>query len=126
MALASSEPSARTLGGEIRRRSIKAYCSELGLTEMMYMTCRGKGWTEAVQKRDDLLNSNLISVEPTSKLLTEAAQTKCGRALSLQDCFTIALARVLHCEAVFAKPESELSRAMKKKPFDIPISYLVS
>lgn len=92
---------------------------------MMYVVCRKKGLTEAFQKRDDLLDSNLLNVEATSKLLSEAAQVKCGRALSIQDCFTIALARVYRCEAVFAKPESELSREQKKKPFDVPITYLV-
>lgn len=92
----------------------------------MYVVCRRKNWNQAVQKRDDLFKSNMITVEPASRLVSEAAREKCERSISLQDCFTIALARVLRCEAVFAKPESELSRELQKKPFDVPISYLVS
>ncbi len=108
----------------IRSGTVKAYCSELALTEMMYVICRRKNWREAIQKKNDLVSSNLVSIEATSNLLAEAALTKCGRALSLQDCFTITLARILGCEALFAKPEEELSREMKRKHFEVPIGFL--
>ncbi|HZY94110.1 MAG TPA: PIN domain-containing protein [Candidatus Bathyarchaeia archaeon] len=116
----------KPLAADIRQRNIKACCSELAIAEMMYVTCREKNWAQALQNRDNLLNSNLVIVQPTSGLVSMAAQIKCDRALALSDCFTLALARMHHCEAIFAKPESELSREQKKKPFDVPISYLVS
>ncbi len=124
IALAIGEASSRELSADIRSGTVKAFCSELGLTEMLYILCRKKGWTEALAKRDQLVGSRLVSVEPSLVVMEEAAREKCRRALALQDCFTIALARSLRCEAVFARRESELSSEQRKEPFDVPIHYL--
>ena len=49
---------------------------------------------------------------------------KCERALSLADCFCLALARKLECNAIFAKREAELVKETRKKPFDTEVLFL--
>lgn len=93
---------------------------------MVYILCRKKGWPDALAKRDHLLGSRMVWIEPTSSIVTEAAHEKCRRALAIQDCFTIALARFLRCEAVFARAESEILEEEKREPFDVRIGYLRS
>ncbi len=104
---------------------MEALTHELSIVEMTYVLCRRVGPALALKKRDLLLKSRVFEVVPVSELADEAAMVKCERALSLADCFTIALTQVYGCPAVFAKKEKELEREMKRKPFKVRILFLV-
>lgn len=124
LALALGEPSAEELGDAIGGLKVEALTHELSLIEMTYVLCRKAGPAVALRKKDLLLKSGVVEVVPASELADEAAFVKCERAISLADCFTIALARVYNCPAIFAKKEKELKCEMEKKPFDVEILFL--
>ncbi len=124
IALALGEEVARKLAEEITWGEVDAYTHELALTEMLYILCRKAGWATALEKKSQLAKSGLIHVIPTETLMEEAAKLKCERTLSLADCFTIALAKIFRCKALFVKPEKELEKEIKKKPLDVKVEYL--
>jgi hypothetical protein len=63
-------------------------------------------------------------VEDTSQLINEAAKIKCQRAISLPDCFILALAHKIAGNALFARQEKELVDEIGKKPFAITLLFL--
>ena len=103
---------------------IEAYITELAITELRYILCRKLGWPQSSEKVNKLLASGYFTVEDTSRLIDEAAKIKCKRAISLPDCFTLALAHKITCSALFARKEQELADEMKKKPFDVSLLFM--
>lgn len=103
---------------------VEAFVSEMAIAELRYIICRKHGWAVSMERVDDLLKSGYLHVEETSFLIEDAARLKCERALSLADCFCLALARRFACKALFAKKEDDLLKEMRKKPFDIEILFL--
>lgn len=103
---------------------VEAWTTELALTELRYILCRRIGWAESSRRVDKLLESGYLKVEGIPKLINEAAKTKCCRAISLPDCFTIALAKKIGGNALFARKEQELVAEMLKEPFDIKVLFL--
>jgi len=97
---------------------------ELVIAELRYVLCRKLGWQESEERVNKLLASGYIKVEDTLKLINQAAKTKCRRAISLSDCFTLALAHCITGSALFAKPEDDLTKEMKKEPFEAKILFL--
>jgi len=108
--LALGEPSSGDLRDAVSRLEVEALTHELSVVEMTYALCRRAGPAVALRKRDLLLRSGIVEVVPISELADEAALVKCERAISLADCFTIALARVYGCPALFAKRERARAR----------------
>lgn len=78
----------------------------------------------AKESINTLIQTNYCTFEESKELAIEAASYKCERAISLADCFVIALARLTGSSAVFAKKEKELLIEMKRRRFDVPISFL--
>ncbi len=103
---------------------IDAYTTELAVTELRYILCRKLGWEQSTEKVNKLLASGYFSVEETSRLINEASKIKCKRAISLPDCFILALAHRISGAALFARQEQELADEMRKKPFGISILFL--
>ena len=103
---------------------IEAWTTELALTELRYILCRKLGWTESDKRVNNLLASDYFKVEDTMKLMNEAAKLKCCRAVSLPDCFTIALAQEINGKALFARKEQDLTTEIQRNPFDINILFL--
>ena len=103
---------------------VEAWTTELALTELRYILCRKIGWSESSKRVNKLLASGYFKVEDTMKLMNEAAKLKCGRAVSLPDCFTIALAQEISGNALFARKEQDLTTKMQRKPFDINVLFL--
>ena len=103
---------------------IEAYTTELAITELQYILCRKLGWQQSSEKVNKLLASGYFTVEDTSRLINEAAKMKCKRAISLPDCFILALADKIGGGALFARQEQELADEMHKKPFGINILFL--
>ena len=102
----------------------EAWTTELAIAELRYILCRKLGWRESNQRVNKLLASGYIRVEDTLALTTEASKIKCGRAISLPDCFTLALAQKIAGRALFARKEQDLTNEMQRKPFDMEILFL--
>lgn len=103
---------------------VYAYTTEIALTELKYVLCRRIGREEAQDRVHKLIQSGYVSVVGTSELWEIAAEYKCERAISLADCFTLALAKKLKMPALFAKRERELIEEMERKPFDVKVIFL--
>ncbi|MEM3070732.1 MAG: PIN domain-containing protein [Candidatus Bathyarchaeia archaeon] len=125
IALAIDDPAARKLKDEILRERVLAFCSEIALVEMEYVLCRKLRSKIAEEKRRYLLESNMINIIETNVLMNEVAKLKCERALSLPDCFTLSLAKIFNCEALFVKREKEIEEEVKRKSFNIEIEFLM-
>ena len=103
---------------------VDAWTTELAITELKYILCRKLGWSESSKRVNSLLTSGYFRVEATMKLMNEAARLKCCRAVSLADCFTIALAQEISGNALFARKEQDLTVEIQRKPFDITVLFL--
>jgi predicted nucleic acid-binding protein len=103
---------------------VEAFVSEVAVAELMYVICRKHGWAVSKKRVDDMLKSGYFHVEDFSFLVEDAARLKCERALSLADCFCLALASRSKCRALFVRREGDLLREMRKKPFDVEIVFL--
>jgi predicted nucleic acid-binding protein len=103
---------------------VEAWTTELALTELRYILCRKLGWEESNKRVSKLLTSGYFKIEDTMKLMNETAKLKCCRSVSLPDCFTIALAQEISGIALFARKEQDLAIEMKRKPFDVNVSFL--
>jgi predicted nucleic acid-binding protein len=103
---------------------IEAWTTELALTELRYILCRKLGWSESSKRVENLQASGYFKVEDTLKLMNEAAKLKCCRAVSLPDCFTIALAQEIGGVALFGRKEQDLTIEMGRKPFEINVLFL--
>jgi predicted nucleic acid-binding protein len=79
---------------------VEAWTTELALTELRYILCRKLGWSESSKRVNKLLASGYFKVEDTMKLVNEASKLKCCRAVSLPDCFTVALAQEINSSAI--------------------------
>jgi predicted nucleic acid-binding protein len=102
---------------------VEAYTTELAITELRYVLCRKLGWQQSKERVEKLLDSGYFTVEDTSQLINEAAKIKCKRAMSLPDCFILALAHKIAGNALFAHQEQELADEMGKKSFDTSLYF---
>ncbi|AEA12002.1 hypothetical protein TUZN_0507 [Thermoproteus uzoniensis 768-20] len=98
---------------EYAKRGWRLYITEYNLTEVMYVLCRRLGAEAARRAVERLLNSRTLRPYPAADLHGEAAMCKCRHAISLPDCYTIALARRLNTRALFMR-EKELEKALKR------------
>jgi len=103
---------------------VDAYTTELAITELRYILCRKLGWQQSSEKVNKLLASGYFTVEETSRLIDEAAKIKCKRAISLPDCFILALAHKISGVALFARQEQEVADEMQKKTIRHQFTFL--
>ena len=103
---------------------VEAYTTELAITELRYVLCRKLGWQQSEERVDKLLASGYFKVEDTLQLINEAAKIKCKRAISLPDCFILALAHKIAGNALFARQEQEFADEMEKTSFGITLLFL--
>jgi predicted nucleic acid-binding protein len=103
---------------------VEAWTTEVAVAELRYVLCRKLGWHESTERVNKLLASGYINVEDTLKLINQASKTKCTRAISLPDCFTLALAHQIAGNALFARKEQDLTAEMQKEPFEVNILFL--
>jgi hypothetical protein len=61
-----------------------------------------------------LLAFGYITIEDMTPLILDASKYKCERAISLADCFCLALAHKFLYGALFARRESDLVRKCKE------------
>jgi predicted nucleic acid-binding protein len=124
--LLSGTTASRPLQAAIENDEVNPHTTYLALSESEYILCRELGEDNARQKIDNLVQSRTIGIVEDSFLLHEAARVKCGRAIALEDCYTIALAQKLKGTALFASPEEDLDRERRRKPFPVTIAFLQS
>jgi len=103
---------------------VEAWTTEVAVAELRYVLCRKLGWHHSAERVNKLLASGYIKVEDTLKLINQASKTKCKRAISLPDCFTLALAHQIAGDALFARKEQDLTAEMQKEPFEVNIIFL--
>ena len=103
---------------------VEAWTSEIAIAELRYVLCRKLGWQESSERVNKLLASGYLKVEDTLALINEACKKKCRRAISLPDCFTLALAQKIEGNALFARKEYDLTKEMQRKPFKVTILFL--
>jgi predicted nucleic acid-binding protein len=117
-----------TLGQKLKQALendlVEAWTTELALTELRYILCRKIGWSESNRRVNKLIESGYLKVEETQKIMNDAAKLKCCRAISLPDCFIIALAKKIDGNALFARKEQELITELQKNPFDVKMLFL--
>jgi len=92
------------------------------LTELYYIGCRQKGRDYAEDVFKTIVNSG-FNVISTLECALDAGRYKCERALSIADCYVLAVAKLMNTVALFRK-ERELLREIKRRPFDVHISFI--
>ena len=90
----------------------KFYISPLVITELEYIYCRKIGFKLAKERVLGFLKDFNISEE--SQLRDEAAKLKCQFAISIADCYSIALA-ILNNIPIYMKHEVEIDPVLKQQ-----------
>jgi predicted nucleic acid-binding protein len=103
---------------------VEAWTTELAVAELKYVLCRKLGWKESSERVSNLLSSGYIKIADTSPLINEASKTKCKRAISLPDCFTLSLAQKISGNALFARKEQDLANEIRRKSFEVDMLFL--
>ena len=122
--LVHCEAPGQKLKQALEKEAVEAWTTELAVTELRYILCRKLGWAESSRRVNKLLESGYLKVESTRKLANAAAKLKCCRAISLPDCFTIALAQKIGGNALFARTEQDLTTEMQREPFKATVIFL--
>ena len=114
-----------TLGQKFKEKIVEGrisiYISETVVSEILYVLCRRKGYQEAKKKIDMVLDG--VEVIEGRKIQFIAGNYKCERAISLSDCFTMAVSKSLGFPALF-KEEEEIRQEINKKAFDVELFFL--
>jgi predicted nucleic acid-binding protein len=114
-----------TLGKKFKERivedQISIYISETVVSEIFYVLCRQKGIKEAKKKIDMVLDG--AEVIEGREIQMIAGKYKCERAISLSDCFTMAVSKRTGFPALF-KEEEEIRQEISKKAFDVELFFL--
>jgi uncharacterized protein len=100
------------------------YCSRQTISELFYMLCRRKGDEFASKAIETLLKSSYLSVVSSDEIDIQAGRYKCARAISLADCYVLAIAKIQSVPAVFARREEEVEKELERKPFDVKLLFL--
>lgn len=100
---------------------ISIYISETAVSEIFYVLCRQNGYQEAGKNIKRVLDGAEVIEGRGIQMI--AGKYKCERAISLSDCFTIAVSKSMGFPALF-KEEEEISKEIKKKAFDVDIFFL--
>ncbi|MFI5422280.1 MAG: PIN domain-containing protein [Nitrososphaerales archaeon] len=100
------------------------FCSRTAISELFYILCRRKGDNFAGNAVESFLRTNYVSIVSSDDLDIEAGRYKCSRAISLADCYVLAVAKVQNASAVFAKKEDDIAREIRRRRFDVRILFL--
>ncbi|PWI46278.1 hypothetical protein CEE45_17705 [Candidatus Heimdallarchaeota archaeon B3_Heim] len=87
------------------------YIPSIVKSELLYITCRLKGWEEAKTTIDDFLTNFVILRVPDLDGI--AARIKCKVPIALADCYTLAIGKFLSTPTYFIN-EIELSKKVQK------------
>jgi len=114
-----------TLGQKFKEKIVEGrisiYISETAVSEIFYVLCRQKGFQEAKKKIDMVFDG--AEVIEGREIQMIAGKYKCERAISLSDCFTMAVSKSMGYPALF-KEEEEITKEIKRKAFDVDLFFL--
>jgi ribonuclease VapC len=97
---------------QAQQGKLKAYLSLISLGEVLYITERRRGLTQA-QRVLGLIESLPLTIgEVTRELVLDAAHIKANYAISYADAFVTALAQAEHAEVLTGDPEFEAVEKM--------------
>ncbi|NMC05328.1 MAG: type II toxin-antitoxin system VapC family toxin [Candidatus Lokiarchaeota archaeon] len=94
------------------------YISPLAVTELLYLVARTAGFQMALQQVEGF--TKVFTICEENELRIEAARIKTTLALSLADCYALAIGR-LRGIPVYFKRESEFDAILKKGSIPFPI-----
>lgn len=87
------------------------YIPSIVKSELLYITCRLKGWEEAKATIDDFLSNFVILRVPDLDEI--AAQIKCKVPIAIADCYTLAIGKFLSTPTYFIN-EKELAEEVQQ------------
>lgn len=108
----------------LQPRGRKIFCNRLCVSELFYILCRRRGEAFARESVEAFLGTGYVSVVSSDELDMEAGTYKCRRALSLADCYVLALAKLQGAAALFARRESDVRKEIMKRPLDVEAIFL--
>ncbi len=108
----------------IEDEKVSAYSTFHAIAEAEYILCRSKGRETARAKVESLIQSGTVELVEARSLVHDAALLKCERAIALTDAFTLALAEKIGGLAFFARPEDDLTREERRRPFATRLAFL--
>ena len=78
----------------------------------------------SLEATESLLKSSYLSVMTSDEIDIQAGRYKCSRAISLVDCYVLAVAKIQNVPAVFAKREEDVKKELERRPFDVKLLFL--
>lgn len=117
------------LGQVVRDHVLEAtgreiFHNRLCVAELCYVLCRRRGITLAIEYAKSYIDANYSTLASSDDVDLMAAAYKCERAISLADCYVIAVAKLKLATALFARHEDDLDEEIRRKSFDVPIIFL--
>ncbi|MDE1858601.1 MAG: PIN domain-containing protein [Thaumarchaeota archaeon] len=104
--------------------SLVPHLTDLNLFELSYLVCRRSGEAKAAEVIGSVRKAGYFEIHGNREFLEAAAKLKCGRALSVVDCVTIAAGESLGMPVLFATRERELDAELKARPFSVELRFL--
>ncbi len=86
----------------------------LNLAESIYILCRRLGYEEAWKRLEILLDSGYFIVHDLSEIYRYIGECKCRFPISLADCTSLSLAKLLNKPILFFKVEEEFKGVLKE------------
>ncbi len=87
----------------------KFYISPLTDVELKYLMCRQSGYKEAKEFISDFLKDFIIY--PESELRDEAFRLKCNFPISISDCYSLAVGKILNIP-IYMKKEKKIDQVL--------------
>lgn len=112
------------VGQLLEKGGRRLYIPHTAITETYYIACRQLGSDTADRIVTSFLDGLAVETVSSEELDLVAGRCKCERSISLADCYVIAAAKLRDAAALFAEPESELTKEMKSHSFDVDIMFL--
>jgi uncharacterized protein len=120
----SGTPAGARVADALAAGALEAAAAGISFVEAEYVLCRKIGSSKAAAKLDALRRSNFVAEAAGREVDRGAAALKCGRRISLADCYCIAAAEVNRSKALFMARERELARELERKPFGVEVAFL--
>ena len=112
--------------GAILAHSTIPHMSLVNVAESEYILCRKLGHSKAAKQIDDLLASGYLVIEDDPSIHRRAAEAKCSRAISIGDCYTLAVSHTTSSTPIFAHMEEDLLKEIQHTPFSVRPFFLDS
>lgn len=117
-------PKGSLLKDSLVSEKLFAHISEVSLSEVVYILCRRIGYEKSISAIRSVIDTQYFDVVQSTPLYELAGRYKCERALSIVDCYSLALGKHLGLPILFAMRETELAREIKRKAFDVKLVFL--